>query len=101
MAPDRQAAADAATEAWHRLVETTEVPRDVMGEIDAMLDRASGGVPADLLSEDSDYLRLVLSRIQKRWEAAIKFDRLPPGAQRIMEAVSAELYRRRVSESDP
>ncbi|GHA13201.1 hypothetical protein GCM10007989_04730 [Devosia pacifica] len=95
MAADRQAAADAATEAWHRLIETTKVPRDVVGEIDAMLDRLSQRIPAGLLEEDTEYLHKVLNQIRVRWETAIRLDRMEPNIKRLMEAVSAELYRRR------
>jgi hypothetical protein len=96
MAPTKQAAADAATEAWWR-GKAMPIPRDIDGEIEAILDAILSKPPApDLLGEDSGYLRRLMHLARARWEVDMIRETVPVQVKELMAALSQELYRRRI-----
>ena len=92
----KQEAADAATEAWWRLV-VTPIPRDVEGEIAVLAARAPVMPPPNsLLTEDRDYLVRLNRALAQLYAAELRNGLLPRRIKNLMEALSAELCRRRV-----
>jgi hypothetical protein len=97
-ASDKQAAADEATAAWHKLAATTAAPRNVRADIEALLEAIeSAPPPAALWEEDSDYLRKVLWHIKERWGEEIRHERTPAPVSELMTRISEILYRRRTN----
>lgn len=93
----KQEAADAATEAWWRLV-GTDIPRDVETEVAVLVARAPVMPPPNsLFAEDRDYLVRLSRALASLYAAELKAERLPPAIKNLMENLSAELYRRRIN----
>ena len=93
----KQEAADAATEAWWRLV-ATPIPRDVEGEIAVLIARAPVMPPPNsLFSEDRDYLVRLNRALASLYAAELRSEQLPAPIKSLMENLSAELYRRRLN----
>lgn len=97
----KQEAADAATEAWWRLV-NTEIPRNVDFEVAMIVARLLvRPVPNSVFGEEPEFLRKVLWNIQNVYADEIKRGMLPPPVKNLMEQVSAEISRRRATGEIP
>ncbi|WP_172125295.1 hypothetical protein [Devosia sp. 919] len=95
-AADKQAAADAATEAWWAHV-ATPIPRDVGTEIDVLVARVLVVPPPNyLFSEDSEFLRKLINALRLQFEAQMWAGETPRVVEDLLKSLSAELYRRRV-----
>lgn len=93
----KQEAADAATEAWWRLV-VTPIPRDVEHEIAVLVARAPVMPPPNnLFSEERSYLVQLNRALALLYAAELHSQQLPPPIKNLMETLSAELYRRRIT----
>jgi len=96
-ATDRQAAADAATEAWWAHM-ATPIPRDVETEIDVLVARVLVVPPPNyLFSEDSEFLRKLINALRLHFESQMRAGDTPPAVEDLLANLSEELYRRRVS----
>lgn len=97
VAESKQAAADAATEAWWSLV-MAPIPRDVEHEITVLVARAPVMPPPNsLLNEERDYLVRLNRALALLYAAELRSEQLPPPIKNLMETLSSELYRRRIS----
>lgn len=97
LAATKQAAADAATEAWWRQKQTP-IPRDIEGEIEAILAALlTKPPPSDLLREDGDYLRRLMHAIRLKWERDLRRETAPCQVMDLIAAMSEELYARRLN----
>ncbi|WP_316358961.1 hypothetical protein [Devosia sp.] len=97
IAESKQEAADAATAAWWKLV-ATPIPRDVESEIAVLIARAPVMPPPNhLLTEDRDYLVRLNRALALQYADELRSGQLPGPIKNLMESLSAELYRRRVS----
>ena len=100
-AADKQAAADAATEAWWSHV-ATPIPRDVETEIDVLVARVLVVPPPNyLFSEDSEFLRKLINALRLQFEAQMRSGETPTVVEDLLANLSAELYRRRVGGRHP
>ena len=96
-AADKQAAADAATQAWWAHV-ATPIPRDVETEIDVLVARVLV-VPQQnyLFSEDSEFLRMLINALRLQFEGQMPVGETPRVVEDLLANLSAELYRRRAA----
>jgi len=93
----KQGAADAATEAWWRLVQT-DIPRDTETEIAVIAARVLVMPPPNhLYVESAGFLRSLMRTLRLQYEAELRADTLPRPVADLMENLSAELYRRRLA----
>ena len=96
-AADKQAAADAATQAWWAQV-ATPIPRDVETEIDVLVARALVVPPPNyLFSEDSAFLRKLINALRLQFEGQMRAGETPRAVEDLLANLLAELYRRRVT----
>ena len=99
VAADKQEAADRATEAWWRLIVTPQ-PRDVDAELDVIVARILVmPLPNSLLMESTDYLQRLNQMLARNYAAEMKAETTPPAVRNVLASLSAELYRRRISNS--
>lgn len=93
----KQEAADAATEAWWRLVQT-DIPRDTETEIAVIAARVLVMPPPNsLYSESADFLRALMQTLRMQYEADMRAERVPRPVSDLMGNLSAELFRRRLN----
>jgi hypothetical protein len=91
----KQPAADAATAAWWRLVET-EPPRDVEWEVGMIVARVlTRPPPNSLLADEAAVLKSVLWNLGQIYGPAIKTGTTPTPVADMMARISEELARRR------
>jgi len=98
-APSKQAAADQATEAWWKHVQT-DIPRNI--DLEAAMIAARALVrppPNSLFAEDTDYLRKVLWHLHRSYGEEIAQGL--PAVRNLYDQISAELFRRRESGETP
>ena len=89
----KQSAADRATEAWWKWVQT-EIPRDVDMEVAIIVARAMvRPIPNSLFSESADFLRSVTWHLHQTYREEIAAG--TPALKNLSEQLSAELFRRR------
>lgn len=90
---DKQGAADKATEAWWKWVQT-EPPRDVDMEVAMIVARALIlPAPNSLFAEDAEFLQKVTWHLHEVYRAEISAGH--PRLANLSEQLSAELFRRR------
>jgi hypothetical protein len=93
IANSKQEAADKATEAWWRLVQT-EIPRDVDLETSMIVARLLvRPVPNSLFAEDAEFLRKVMWTLNNVYRAEIA--KGVPAVRNLYDQLSAEFARRR------
>ncbi|WP_297104217.1 hypothetical protein [uncultured Devosia sp.] len=93
VADSKQEAADRATEAWWRLVQT-DIPRDVDLETSMIVARLLvRPVPNSLFDEDADYLRKVMWALNNVYRTEIIEG--VPAIRNLYDQLSAEFARRR------
>lgn len=91
----KQEAADRATAAWWRNIQT-DIPRDVEFEAAMIAARALVQPPPNsLFAEDAEFLRKVLWHVHNVYSAEIAAGL--PGVKNLYDQISQELYRRRIS----
>lgn len=89
----KQGAADQATEAWWRCVQS-EIPRDVDMEVAMIVARALVmPLPNSLYAEDAEFLQKVNWHLHEVYRAEIAAG--VPSLKNMSEQLSAELFRRR------
>lgn len=93
IADSKQEAADQATEAWWRLVQT-EIPRDVDLETSIIVARLLvRPVPNSLFAEDAEFLRKVMWTLNDVYRAEIAES--VPAVRNLYDQLSVEFARRR------
>lgn len=93
----KQDAADAATEAWWKWVQT-DIPRDTDTEIAVIAARVLVMPPPNHLNtESAAYLRKLIGTLRIQCEAELRADSVPRPAADLIANLSAELYRRRLA----
>lgn len=97
--PSKQAAADAATEAWWKNIQT-EIPRNESLEAAMIVARAMVRPPPNsLFSEEAEYLRTVMWHLHNVYSAEIAAGL--PAVKNLYDQISAEFARRRESGEIP
>lgn len=100
-ADSKQGAADRATEAWWKAVQT-ELPRNVELEVAMIVARAPvRPLPNSLLGEDDDFLRKVNWHLNDVYGSALKRDDAPGAVKELMSRLSEELYSRQLAKPEP
>ena len=96
VADSKQAAADQATEAWWKAVDS-EPPRNVDLEATMIAARVLMRPPPNsLFAEDPEFLRKVLWHLSTIYRQEIKRGEEPAPVKQLMGRLSEELYRRRL-----
>lgn len=97
-ADSKKKAADRATAAWWRLVQT-DIPRNV--DLEAAMIVAGVLVrpmPNNLLGEDTEFLQRVMSNLAIVYAQELRDEALPGLVEAMMTRLSEELFRRRQPE---
>jgi hypothetical protein len=100
-AADAAAASAAATQAWHTLKQTP-IPRDVAGEIAAIMAVIeTEPLRDDLLSDDYAFLLGLMNEIRIKYIGTMQYPPPPPDqVRKVMAELSAEFHRRRTAATE-
>lgn len=96
-ADSKQKAADLATEAWWRLVQT-DIPLNVNLEAAMIVARVLvRPMPNSLLGEDTEFLQKVMSHLSIVYARELRDEALPGRVEAMMARLSEQLFSRRQS----